>query len=142
MTQIRQVPVKPSTAAMLFALFLPTGVFAWNPDNYWLELRRLNDASRLELQHAQRQALPEGRDTQSAGKRAQKREMDQQQRMAQELLQERQRRRMLILNQRQRTAPPSPNERLKYNGLQLRNLREQDFQLNRFRLQQQWLRRP
>lgn len=127
--------------AILLLLYLPALVFAWNPDTYWLQLRNQHEAGRQALQRSQQRPMPGQQDQRSAQERADDNLTDRQQEMAQDYLQERQRRRMLILNQRQRIAPPGMNDRLRFNTQQQRMLQEQRYQLNRFRLQNQ-MRRP
>jgi len=131
----------PAKQLVLLLFYLPSIVFAGNPNTYWLQLHNLNESSRQALQRSQQRPMPGQQDPRSAQEQARDDLTDREQGMAQKYLQERQRRHMLILNQRQRVTPPGMNERLKFNLQQQRNLQEQHYQLNRFRLQNQ-MRRP
>jgi hypothetical protein len=122
---------------LALTLSLPGALEAWDPGSSWLQLERQHRADRQALDSMQQdpplaQPSPPNAQAQAA---EQLREL--QQRSAQARLQESQRRRQLILDQRWRVMSRSPGDRAAFYLQQQRNLQEQRYQINRFRLLQQ-----
>lgn len=131
------MPAHAAKWLLTLTLSLPGALYAWDPGSSWLQLERQHRADRQTLERLQQappvaQSPPPGAQAQAAA-----RLRDRQQRMAQERLQENQRRRQLIMDQRWRVMPREPGERADFFLLQQRNLQQQRYQLNRFRLQRQ-----
>jgi len=97
------------------------------------QLQQLNRASEATLRHIQRPSVSSTASNDAVNRRKQ---LDRQQRAELQRLQEGQRRELLLLNQRARTGTSSgPAQTLRGIDRRSRFQRQQQYQLNRFRLQ-------
>jgi hypothetical protein len=121
---------------LCIGLLLASSVLAGPPPGNIGQLQQLNQANEAELANIQRPSTPKPQRLTEKPSAAQQR-LDRQQRTDQRMLQERQRRELLILNHRSRidTRPGLPYS-LRGLNLQGQFQRQQQNQLNRFRLQQ------
>ena len=131
---LRPVPANRSLGASILAgLALVSSAIASPPPGNIGQLQQLNRQSEATLRTIQR---PSGPRRLVAEPPAIQRRLDRQQRQDQQWLQERQRRELLILNHRSRTdTRPGVPYSLQGINAQGRFQRQQQNQLNRFRLQ-------
>jgi hypothetical protein len=121
--------------AVVVATALAPLAFAEPPPGNLGQLQQLNRSSEAQLRYLQRPPPPSmTTDNQADRQKA----IHRRQRTELQRLQERQRRELLLLNQRARTGTnPGPADSLRGIQTHGRFHRQQQYQLNRFRLQQQ-----
>lgn len=129
------------TCCLSLILSMPTAVIA-DPSGNWLQLHQLNQANRQKLErmqggYAERQP-PEATPTE----REAWQQLNRQQRQQQQILQRNQQRELMLQDQRERVTPSDHSQRLEGLFRQQRYRQAQEYQLQRFELQQRMRPRP
>jgi len=122
-----------------FCLILPGTGLPTEPEGNWLQLKRLNQSSQIELEEIQRTSPANQRQAPSPPSYTETIELNRinnQQRMEQNALQESQRRKQATQHQRNRVYLSRPSDRVTSRIQQQQFRQQQQNQLNSFRLQQ------
>ena len=128
------------TLALLLGA-LPPLSWAQPPGDSWLQLHRLNQTNRQELERMQRTHTEQRRPAEPVAQQAWE-QLQRQQRLEQQALQQSQQRQRLIMEQHRRVLPSTRAQRLQGLFQQQRFRQAQEFQLQRFELQQRSYPRP
>lgn len=137
---MRPTTVRVVASLLPLCLILPGTGLPAEADGNWLQLRRLNQSSQIELEEIQRTSPANQRQAPSPPPYTETIELNRinnQQRMEQNALQESQRRKQATQHQRNRVNISRPSDRAASRIQQQQFRQQQQHQLNSFRLQQQ-----
>jgi hypothetical protein len=116
-------------------LCLPVAVIA-DPSGNWLQLHQMNQANRLKLERMQEAYTERQPPEATPGEREASQQLNRQQRLQQQFLQRNQVRERMLEDQRNRVNPSDRSQRLDGVFRQQRYRQAQEYQLQRFELQQ------
>jgi hypothetical protein len=120
---------------MSLVLFIPAAGIADSSGN-WLQLHQLNQTNRLRLERQQGAYAEQQPPEATPSERQAWQQLNRQQRQQQQFLQRNQVRERMLEDQRNRVTPSNRSQRLEGLFRQQRYRRAQDYQLQRFELQQ------